>query len=172
MFGGFNLTLFGEVSALVMLAAWLIFDGARTVAVWSEQACKVQELKSQQAQDAKALLKNVKEIQRLNDEIRDARAGIEATVQTAAAKRQALATFVPPAPSEIYVTSEFPYSKKSRAWVADIKLSDAAQARRSENGIARHLLVWAPDYASACNRAPRFIARKDYEVGRVRLLDP
>ena len=168
--GTFDLGLFGEISALVVLAGWLAYDGARMSTLWTEAAGKIQALKSQQAQDAKTLLKNVKEIQRLNDEIREARAGIEAAVQTAGAKRQSLAAFVPPAPAEIHVTSEFPFSKKSRAWVVDLKPSDAARARRSENGAVQHLLVWAPDYSGAQNSAPRF-AGKDYEIDKIRLLE-
>lgn len=170
--GAFDLESFAVICGLLAVLGWLVYSAARLLAIWDGAKRHVATLKAEQAQNAKTLLRNVKEMERLNDEIREARAGIETAVQAAGAKREALAKFVPPRPTEIYVTSEFPYAKKSRAWVAELKAANPARGRRAGKDLSHLLLVWAPDYMSAFASAPRFCPRKDYEVDKVRLLDP
>jgi len=153
------------LTLLVLVAAgtWTVCGIAQWYGAWSDAKRRGAALVEAQKREAKALLKQIEDIERLDTEIRDSRVDIATTVTATAARREALAHFEPPAPVDIYVPSEFPASKRDRAWVVRMG-RDGADGARSSEATDRLLLVWAGDHQLAMSRGRQLMGRRGYDA--------
>jgi hypothetical protein len=158
----FDLPTFVTLVLLLFAAAWMSHGFVRLSAGWARAKQQVATLSDTQKRDAKALLKSVEDIERLSTEIEQGRATIEATVQATAAQRQTLAQYTPPPPADIYVISEFPASKRDRAWI--VRMEPDTVPPPPGTKAEYFLLVWAGDHPAALNRGRQTLGRRGYEA--------
>lgn len=153
-----------DIVMFVVLAAaatWTLYGASRVSAIWAEAKQRHSGLVEAQKREAKALLKSLEEIDRLDTEIREGRGTIETTVQATAALRQKLADLKPPVPVDIYVAGEFPASKKDRPWVVRLTRETGGRSGPKDE---RLVLVWASDHGLALARGNQMLGRKGYET--------
>lgn len=169
---GFNIDLFIVVATLVFASLWLLIGVARLYHAWQAGIRNTAGLKQQQVDEAKELMKVAQEVLRLEEEIKEARAAAEKTAKEQAEREKTIGTRPPPPATEIFVSSEFPASKREKPWIAHMKRTGANRARRPGESAARFVMLWAADHASALNRARALVAGDtDYEVEGLRRFD-
>jgi DsbC/DsbD-like thiol-disulfide interchange protein len=115
---------------------------------------------------AKQLLQRLKEIENLDEQVKQAKVSTAAAVKEEEQRRVAVSKAVPPAPSEIHVTAEFPASRKDSPWIVDIQRNEKAPARQPWDFEPQSSLFWAPNHQAAGTRAQQIVA--DYKIYHVK----
>src|SRR5258708_533548 len=151
------------------LALWLLSALARVQAAWETSQRRTSELRTTLAAAGRQLLGNVEMIQRLEDDIKRVKDNAAAAAREQKDRHQVLAK-APPSPApEIHVTSEFPPSRKDKAWIVDFVRDSELPPQPCERE-PKTSLVWAPDKSAALGRARQLITEyKTYSVQGIRL---
>lgn len=158
----FELADIASLVVLALAAGWAIYGASQVSALWSAAKRRHSGLIEAQKREARAMLKNLEEIERLDKEICEGRASIESTVQATAALRERLANFKPPRPVDIYVAAEFPASKSDRPWI--VRMTRETGTGRAAPKEERLLLVWAADHGLALSRGRQVLGRKGFDT--------
>lgn len=143
---------FAIVVGVIVTAMWLASGFARLAAAWGAGERRSRDLKTMQQREARKLLRNVQEMQRLNDEIKAAKASAASAAEAHASKQQELAGVVPPPPPPIYVVSEFPAAKRDLPWIIHLRRTVSAKMRDPDGEDHRYYLLWAADHTAALAR--------------------
>jgi hypothetical protein len=168
----FDVDAFMLVAALVFAATWLVIGLGRLQYAWVTATRQNAGLKDQQIREAKELFKVAQEILSLEEEIKEARAGIAKAAKTEAEKTKALSERPPPPASEIWVNSEFPASRRDLPWIAHLKRTGAARAATPGLPAHRYVLIWAADHPGALGRARQLVVGdSNVEVEGLRRFD-
>ncbi len=158
----FDLSTFVTVTLLLVATVWMSHGVAQLSAAWAQSKQRLSALTATRKHEAKALLKSVEDIERLSAEIQTGRSTIDTTVQVTAERRQKLEHYAPPPPTDIFVTSEFPPSKRDRAWI--VRMGPATAPPPGMKRMECYLLVWAGDNAAAMSRGRQLMARRGYDA--------
>lgn len=153
-----DIETFALVVGIVVFGLWLAAGFARLSAAWTVGDRRAIELKMMQQREARKLLRNVQEIQRLNDEISKAKASAASVADHQTKKQRELAAVVPPPPPAIYVTSEFPSAKRDHPWIIQLRRNATAKLRDPNGEDQRSYLLWAADHAAALARGRQILA--------------
>jgi hypothetical protein len=164
-----DIETFALVVGVVVVGMWLAAGFARLSAAWTIGDRRARELKLLQQREARRLLHNVQEIQRLNDEIKTVKTEAANVADHRAAREKELAAVVPPPPPPIYVMSEFPAAKRDQPWVIYLRRNATARMRDPDGEEHRHYLLWAADHAAALARGRQILsADRGYDVEAAR----
>lgn len=158
----FDLSTIVTLIVLAGAATWSLYGVGQVSAIWTDAKQRHGGLVEAQKREAKTLLRSLEEIERLDTEIREGRGTIDTTVQATAALREKLASLKPPPPTAIYVTAEFPASKRDRPWV--VRMARETAGGRTAPKETRLLLVWANDHPQALARGTQVLGRKGFET--------
>jgi hypothetical protein len=160
-----DIATFAVVIGIVVVGLWLAAGFARLSAAWTIGDRRARELKLLQQREARKLLHNVQEIQRLNDEIKSVKTDAASAADHHTAREKELAAVVPPPPPPIYVTSEFPAAKRDQPWVILLRRNATARMRDPDGEDHHHYLLWAADHAAALARGRQILsADRGYDV--------
>lgn len=166
------LTVSAIIWAFIVVGIWLASAAARVHRRWHTGVEKRRALDSQKISLAKELLRVANETLHLESEIKRVQEELERARREETESRKALAERPSPPLQEIRVLSEFSSSFRDIPWVAHLKLTSRARARRQNEALNRYVLVWSPDYASAFGRARQLIAEdSDFDVESMRRFD-
>lgn len=154
----FDIETFVLVVGVIVTAMWLASAFARLAGAWSLGERRARELKALQQREARTLLRNVQEIQRLNEEIKAVKANTAGIADEHSTRLKALEGVAPPPPPSIYVTSEFPSAKRDHAWIIHLRRNATAKLRDPGGEDHRYYLLWAADHPSALARGRQILA--------------
>jgi len=169
---GFDVDMFIVVAALVFAGGWLMVGIARLRIAWQAGIRNTAGLKQQQVNEAREMMRLTQEVLQIEEEIKEARSGAEKAGKQKNEREKLIGDRPAPAPTEIFVSSEFSASKREKPWIAHLKRTGANRARRPGESTARFTLVWAADHPAALNRARALVAGDtDYEVEGLRRFD-
>jgi len=145
---------------------WLVWGLGRLNQAWSQAQKRKVELDQKRVDMAMQLMKRGEELMRLKGDEAAAAERLAALKALCAQRQKELQEFVPPAPAEIIVTSEYASSKEDRAWL--VILAPGGAARTAEGVAKKQYLLWATDHNAALNRA-RHVVREEpgYEIADV-----
>jgi hypothetical protein len=150
------------------LALWLMAALARLQAAWELSQKRTSELRLTLTAAGKTLLGDVETIQKLEDEIKRVKDNTAVALQEQKDRQELIVKTPPPPAPEIKVTSEFPPSRKDKAWVAEFERDSEFPPQPWER-IPMTSLVWAPDNAAALVRARQVTSEhKTYRVESIR----
>jgi len=157
---------------LVMLYAgltvWLLSALARLQGDWEISQRRTSEVRLTLAAAGQKLLSGIETIQKLDDEIKRVEDNAEAAMRGQKGRHQLLAKSPPPPSPEIQVTSEFPPSRKDKAWIVDF-VRDSEFPPEPWESAPMTSLVWARDDAAALVRARQLTSEhKTYSVQSIR----
>jgi hypothetical protein len=137
---------------------WLVLGLARFQVGWEKSQSRTATLRFALQNNARLLLQNLKDIEKLEVEIERTKKTAATARQDQEDRRHALTKALPPPPGEIYVTSEFPASQKDVPWVVDIGRDDKAAARQIWDREPQPSLFWSPTHQAAAGRAQQVAA--------------
>jgi len=151
------------------LAVWSLSALARLQGGWEISQRRTSELQLTLAAAGRKLLSDIETMQKLEDEIKRVKDNAAATVREQKGRHQLLAKSSPPPSPEIQVTSEFPPSRKDKAWIVDF-VRDSEFPPEPWERVPMTSLVWARDDAAALVRARQLTSEyKTYSVQSIRL---
>lgn len=165
-----------EIMVVVVLLSasivWLLHAGERLGKTWIAASSRAGDLKRSYQRDAKILLRHVGEIERLNRESGQIRGQIDDVVKETAAKRGELKAMPTPAPTNIYILTEYPTMKQHLPWVVRLRWVELS-GKRIVRDVNHHELMWASDVRSAQLQAESIYGRQGFQItGVSRLSDP
>lgn len=153
-----DIETFALVIGVVVTGMWLAAGFARLSSAWAVGDRRARELKLAQQREARRLLRNVQELQRLNDEIKTAKTSATNAASEQVSKQKELDAVVPPPPPPIYVTSEFPAARRDQPWVIHLRRSATAKLRNPNGEDHRYFLLWAADHPAALARGRQVLS--------------
>jgi hypothetical protein len=150
-----DLMLYG---AYAVGGMWLMLGLARVQSGWEKSQSRTATLRFALQNNARQLLQNLKEIEKIEVEITRTKTTAATARQDQEDRRQALTKALPPPPGEIYVTAEFPASPKDVPWVVEIGRDDKAAPRQAWDREPQPSLFWAATHQAAATRAQQVAA--------------
>jgi hypothetical protein len=159
--------------ALVVLyggiVLWLLSGAVRLLGAWEISQRQTSELRLALAGAGRKLLSGIETIQKLDDEIKRVKDQAATAVREQKERQQVLAKSPPKLSPEIHVTSEFPPSRKDRAWIVEFARDPELPPLCGERELTTSL-VWARDDSAALLRARQLTSDyKMYSVQSVRM---
>ena len=162
-----NMNTFIIVVMYAALAGWILHALARVQMAWEAGQRKTTQLRQTFTAAGLTLMRNVETIQKLDDEIKKVKDGVETALREQQDKHTALTKSARPPPPDVYATSEFPPSQKELAWVATF-IRDARVPAVPGEHEPKPMLIWGHTQSAALSRARQLIQEyKAYSVASV-----
>lgn len=160
-----DIETFALVIGVIVTGMWLAAGFARLSSAWAVGDRRARELKAAQQREARRLLRNVQELQRLNEEIKAAKSSATSAASEQASRQKELDAVAPPPPPAIHVTSEFPAARRDQPWIIHLRRSVAAKLRDPSGEDHRYFLLWAADHPAALARGRQILSSdRGYDV--------
>ena len=158
------------VIAYVGGVLWILCALARMQVAADASQRDMSQLRSTLTAAGLKLMSDLETAQKLEDEIKRVRESVAQARREQVDRHAAIARSAPPPSPEVYVTSEYPASRRDTPWIAEF-VRDTEVPPQPGECQPMSSLIWAGTHATALSRARQIVGEhRTYDVASVRPL--